>query len=141
MLDACGGQSTGGFIFSLDTVMIFYFSPLSFLLSVFPFTLDMELGNSELSTKYSFHSVTYSADKSVDATVHYTRVNLCRCMQWFHSNTCSFSFFSPFLRLFGNSGACSACGQSIPASELVMRAQGNVYHLKVNLSFLYETLK
>ncbi|KAL4593644.1 LIM domain transcription factor LMO4 [Arapaima gigas] len=33
--------------------------------------------------------------------------------------------------LFGNSGACSACGQSIPASELVMRAQGNVYHLKV----------
>lgn len=37
------------------------------------------------------------------------------------------------LRLFGNSGACSACGQSIPASELVMRAQGNVYHLKVNL--------
>ncbi|CAJ0916359.1 unnamed protein product [Ranitomeya imitator] len=41
--------------------------------------------------------------------------------------------FLPFLcchRLFGNSGACSACGQSIPASELVMRAQGNVYHLK-----------
>lgn len=36
-----------------------------------------------------------------------------------------------FFRLFGNSGACSACGQSIPASELVMRAQGNVYHLKV----------
>ncbi|GAA6073624.1 LIM domain transcription factor LMO4 isoform X1 [Tachysurus ichikawai] len=33
-------------------------------------------------------------------------------------------------QLFGNSGACSACGQSIPASELVMRAQGNVYHLK-----------
>nr|XP_055228564.1 LIM domain transcription factor LMO4 isoform X2 [Gorilla gorilla gorilla] len=37
---------------------------------------------------------------------------------------------SPAARLFGNSGACSACGQSIPASELVMRAQGNVYHLK-----------
>lgn len=37
-------------------------------------------------------------------------------------------------RLFGNSGACSACGQSIPASELVMRAQGNVYHLKVKES-------
>lgn len=37
-------------------------------------------------------------------------------------------------RLFGNSGACSACGQSIPASELVMRAQGNVYHLKVRES-------
>ncbi|KAK7814342.1 hypothetical protein U0070_027000 [Myodes glareolus] len=35
-----------------------------------------------------------------------------------------------YIRLFGNSGACSACGQSIPASELVMRAQGNVYHLK-----------
>lgn len=38
-------------------------------------------------------------------------------------------------RLFGNSGACSACGQSIPASELVMRAQGNVYHLKVRKCF------
>ncbi|OPJ77370.1 LIM domain transcription factor LMO4 isoform A [Patagioenas fasciata monilis] len=35
-----------------------------------------------------------------------------------------------YIRLFGTSGACSACGQSIPASELVMRAQGNVYHLK-----------
>ncbi len=34
-------------------------------------------------------------------------------------------------RLFGHTGACSACGQSIPASEMVMRAQGNVYHLKV----------
>uniref|UniRef100_A0A8C6LAW4 LIM domain only 4b n=1 Tax=Nothobranchius furzeri TaxID=105023 RepID=A0A8C6LAW4_NOTFU len=44
-----------------------------------------------------------------------------------------------YIRLFGNSGACSACGQSIPASELVMRAQGNVYHLKVtsdNTTFL-----
>ncbi|KAG8447384.1 hypothetical protein GDO86_014742 [Hymenochirus boettgeri] len=28
-----------------------------------------------------------------------------------------------YIRLFGNSGACSACGQSIPASEMVMRAQ------------------
>ncbi|XP_029025766.1 LIM domain transcription factor LMO4a [Betta splendens] len=35
-----------------------------------------------------------------------------------------------YIRLFGHSGACSACGQSIPASEMVMRAQGNVYHLK-----------
>lgn len=35
-------------------------------------------------------------------------------------------------RLFGHSGACRACGQSIPANEMVMRAQGNVYHLKVN---------
>ncbi|KAG7228661.1 hypothetical protein INR49_008437, partial [Caranx melampygus] len=41
-----------------------------------------------------------------------------------------------YIRLFGNSGACSACGQSIPASELVMRAQGNVYHLKTWLSLL-----
>ncbi|XP_013885823.1 LIM domain transcription factor LMO4.1 [Austrofundulus limnaeus] len=36
-----------------------------------------------------------------------------------------------YLRLFGHSGSCSACGQSIPASELVMRAQSSVYHLKV----------
>ncbi|XDV48377.1 hypothetical protein PO909_017797 [Leuciscus waleckii] len=35
-----------------------------------------------------------------------------------------------YIRLFGHTGACSACGQSIPASEMVMRAQGNVYHLK-----------
>lgn len=34
-------------------------------------------------------------------------------------------------RLFGHSGACSGCSQPIPASEMVMRAQGNVYHLKV----------
>ncbi|TDH12473.1 hypothetical protein EPR50_G00047500 [Perca flavescens] len=39
---------------------------------------------------------------------------------------------SDYIRLFGHSGACSACGQSIPANEMVMRAQGNVYHLKVN---------
>ncbi|XP_020345298.1 LIM domain transcription factor LMO4-B isoform X1 [Oncorhynchus kisutch] len=38
---------------------------------------------------------------------------------------------SDYIRLFGHSGACSTCGQSIPANEMVMRAQGNVYHLKV----------
>ncbi|GJQ67227.1 hypothetical protein Trydic_g8133 [Trypoxylus dichotomus] len=27
-----------------------------------------------------------------------------------------------YMRLFGNSGACSACGQTIPASEFVMRS-------------------
>lgn len=43
-------------------------------------------------------------------------------------------------RLFGNSGACSACGQSIPASELVMRAQGDVYHLKVGKNCLSDTV-
>jgi len=48
---------------------------------------------------------------------------------------------SLFSRLFGNSGACSACGQTIPASEFVMRAGGpqgapagpspnHVFHLK-----------
>ncbi|KAM9822151.1 LIM domain transcription factor LMO4-B-like isoform X1 [Syngnathus acus] len=37
---------------------------------------------------------------------------------------------SDYIRLFGHSGACNACGQSIPANEMVMRAQGNVYHLK-----------
>ncbi|KAI5622134.1 LIM domain transcription factor LMO4.2 [Silurus asotus] len=37
---------------------------------------------------------------------------------------------SDYIRLFGHAGACSACGQSIPPSEMVMRAQGNVYHLK-----------
>lgn len=44
---------------------------------------------------------------------------------------CVSSFPLVCCRLFGHTGACSACGQSIPASEMVMRAQGNVYHLKV----------
>jgi len=43
-----------------------------------------------------------------------------------------------YIRLFGNTGACSACGQTIPASEFVMRAssgpgvppQHHVFHLK-----------
>uniref|UniRef100_A0A674MVV1 Si:dkey-90l8.3 n=1 Tax=Takifugu rubripes TaxID=31033 RepID=A0A674MVV1_TAKRU len=33
-------------------------------------------------------------------------------------------------RLFGHGGACRGCSQAIPASEMVMRAQGSVYHLK-----------
>ncbi|XP_018566068.1 LIM domain only protein 3 isoform X2 [Anoplophora glabripennis] len=45
-----------------------------------------------------------------------------------------------YMRLFGNTGACSACGQTIPASEFVMRSGGpspqqpgappHVFHLK-----------
>ncbi|XP_064616159.1 LIM domain transcription factor LMO4.1-like isoform X2 [Liolophura sinensis] len=35
-----------------------------------------------------------------------------------------------YLRLFGSGGSCSSCGQTIPASEFVMKAQGNVYHQK-----------
>ncbi|VEN50483.1 unnamed protein product, partial [Callosobruchus maculatus] len=47
-----------------------------------------------------------------------------------------------YMRLFGSSGACSACGQTIPASEFVMRCGGpgaqqqhqpqppHVFHLK-----------
>ncbi|XP_073987488.1 uncharacterized protein isoform X2 [Rhodnius prolixus] len=42
-----------------------------------------------------------------------------------------------YIRLFGSTGACSACGQTIPASEFVMRAssgaggpQHHVFHLK-----------
>lgn len=46
-----------------------------------------------------------------------------------------------YIRLFGNSGACTACGQNIPASEFVMRVGGasggggpahshHVFHLK-----------
>ncbi|KAK8760851.1 hypothetical protein V5799_027882 [Amblyomma americanum] len=33
-------------------------------------------------------------------------------------------------RLFGTSGACSGCGQMIPANDYVMRAAQNVYHVK-----------
>ncbi|KAG1667024.1 Rhombotin-1 [Nymphon striatum] len=33
-------------------------------------------------------------------------------------------------RLFGTTGYCSACSQSIPAFEMVMRAKANVYHLE-----------
>ncbi|KAL0273943.1 UNVERIFIED_CONTAM: hypothetical protein PYX00_006500 [Menopon gallinae] len=32
--------------------------------------------------------------------------------------------------MFGNKGACSACGQTIPPSEFVMRAGHHVFHLK-----------
>ncbi|KAH8033473.1 hypothetical protein HPB51_013276 [Rhipicephalus microplus] len=32
--------------------------------------------------------------------------------------------------LFGTSGACSGCGQMIPANDYVMRAAQNVYHVK-----------
>ncbi|RUS79694.1 hypothetical protein EGW08_012548 [Elysia chlorotica] len=32
--------------------------------------------------------------------------------------------------LFGSGGSCYGCGQPIPASEMVMRAQTSVYHLK-----------
>ncbi|XP_033104217.1 LIM domain transcription factor LMO4-like isoform X1 [Anneissia japonica] len=35
-----------------------------------------------------------------------------------------------YLKLFGNSGACAACCQQIPANELVMRAQSKAYHVK-----------
>lgn len=35
-----------------------------------------------------------------------------------------------YLRLFGNTGACSACNKIIPAYEMVMRAKYNVYHLE-----------
>lgn len=35
-------------------------------------------------------------------------------------------------RLFGNSGACSACGQMIPANELVMRTTSNMNQNGVN---------
>ncbi|XP_013399661.1 LIM domain transcription factor LMO4 [Lingula anatina] len=35
-----------------------------------------------------------------------------------------------YIRLFGAGGTCAACAQPIPASELVMKAQNNTYHLK-----------
>ncbi|KAF7491748.1 LIM domain only protein 3 [Sarcoptes scabiei] len=35
-----------------------------------------------------------------------------------------------YLRLFGNTGLCSACNKSIPGFEMVMRAKTNVYHLE-----------
>ncbi|ELU01523.1 hypothetical protein CAPTEDRAFT_46615, partial [Capitella teleta] len=34
-----------------------------------------------------------------------------------------------YIRLFGSTGTCAACSQAIPASEFVMKAQGNVYHV------------
>ncbi|CAO1428090.1 unnamed protein product [Diamesa hyperborea] len=35
-----------------------------------------------------------------------------------------------YLRLFGNTGYCSACKKMIPAFEMVMKAKKNVYHLE-----------
>lgn len=37
---------------------------------------------------------------------------------------------SDYKKLFGGSGACAGCGMAIPASELVMRAGGSVFHQK-----------
>jgi hypothetical protein len=31
--------------------------------------------------------------------------------------------------MFGSTGTCATCAQTIPASEFVMRAQSNVYHV------------
>lgn len=47
----------------------------------------------------------------------YTRANLILCKR-------------DYLRLFGNTGHCSACNKVIPAFEMVMRAKHNVYHLE-----------
>uniref|UniRef100_H3D8A4 LIM domain only 1 n=1 Tax=Tetraodon nigroviridis TaxID=99883 RepID=H3D8A4_TETNG len=46
----------------------------------------------------------------------YTRANLILCRR-------------DYLRLFGVTGNCAACGKMIPAFEMVMRARDNVYHL------------
>ncbi|XP_060578853.1 LIM domain transcription factor LMO4-like [Ruditapes philippinarum] len=35
-----------------------------------------------------------------------------------------------YLRLFGNGAACGSCGQTIGASELVMKSTNSVYHVK-----------
>ncbi|CAK9304421.1 unnamed protein product [Gordionus sp. m RMFG-2023] len=35
-----------------------------------------------------------------------------------------------YLRLFGNTGYCTACEKVIPAFEMVMKAKSNVYHLE-----------
>ncbi|KAJ8679301.1 hypothetical protein QAD02_015088 [Eretmocerus hayati] len=47
----------------------------------------------------------------------YTKANLILCRR-------------DYLRLFGNTGHCSACNKPIPAFEMVMRAKTNVYHLE-----------
>ncbi|XP_057333443.1 LIM domain only protein 3-like isoform X2 [Microplitis mediator] len=47
----------------------------------------------------------------------YTKANLILCKR-------------DYLRLFGNTGYCSACSKVIPAFEMVMRARTNVYHLE-----------
>jgi len=47
----------------------------------------------------------------------FTRANLILCKR-------------DYLRLFGSTGTCSACKQTIPAFVMVMRAKGNNYHLE-----------
>ncbi|KAJ6639842.1 LIM domain only protein 3 [Pseudolycoriella hygida] len=47
----------------------------------------------------------------------YTRENFLLCK-------------SDYMRLYGNTGLCSACNKLIPAFEMVMRAKRNVYHLE-----------
>lgn len=44
-----------------------------------------------------------------------------------HVSPFFFFFFS--CRLYGTSGACAVCAKLIPATELVMKVLGKVYHL------------
>ena len=44
-------------------------------------------------------------------------------------NFCN-EMFTFCFRLFGSGGSCAACGQNIPAHEMVMRVHGSTYHLK-----------
>ncbi|XP_057373383.1 LIM domain only protein 3-like isoform X2 [Daphnia carinata] len=54
---------------------------------------------------------------SENGSTLYTRANLVLCRR-------------DYLRLFGTTGYCAACGKVIPAFEMVMKAKGNVYHLE-----------
>uniref|UniRef100_A0A9J7Z0H9 LIM domain only 4a n=1 Tax=Cyprinus carpio carpio TaxID=630221 RepID=A0A9J7Z0H9_CYPCA len=83
--------------------------------------------------KSAFSSTIFLVDEN---KIHIQKQPVSHCLSPhnnFESDPTTFltSVQTPYKkRLFGHSGACSACGQSIPASEMVMRAQGNVYHLK-----------
>lgn len=108
--------------FSVDSVILFFFPSILFLS---PCVFSLQVRNGIVNLAHSVRRLNRQQ----------CRCHSCHSYTWFHSNTSAHPLLCFFLRrLFGNSGACSACGQSIPASELVMRAQGNVYHLKVNSS-------
>lgn len=58
-------------------------------------------------------------------------IRVTASMRWLSlfSHVGAYFHFNCFYRLYGTSGACAVCAKLIPATELVMKVLGKVYHL------------